>query len=84
VTIAIVNGYEAVKVIRSELNDFSVVIGTESSPTNLPLMYKENQLSAQTSAVNEVNFPVEVAVVVVTVLDASSGITAAALVLVTA
>jgi hypothetical protein len=84
VTIAIVNGYEAVNVIRSELNDFSVVIETESWPTSLPLMYKENQLSAHTSAVNEVNFPVVAAVVVVTMLDASSGITAATLVLVTA
>jgi hypothetical protein len=77
-----VNGYEAVNVIRSELNDLSVVIATESSPTNLPLIYKENQLSAQTSAVNEVNFAVAAIVVGVTVFDESSGVTAATPVLV--
>ena len=36
--------------MRSELNERSVFIDTESSPTNSPLMYNENQLSAHTSA----------------------------------
>ena len=39
------------KVIVSALNERSVVIGTESSPTISPLTYSENQLSAHTSAV---------------------------------
>jgi hypothetical protein len=45
-------------------------------------MYKENQLSAHTSAVNEVNFAVAAIVAGVTVFDESSGVTAATLVLV--
>ena len=36
----------------SALNERSVVMGTESSPTASPLTVSENQLSAHTSAVN--------------------------------
>jgi hypothetical protein len=49
-TTAMVSGYVAVNLIFSLLNDFSVVIGTESVPTFLPFTYNSNQLSAQTSA----------------------------------
>ena len=63
----------AVKLICSELKDLSVVIETESSPTNLPLIYNENQLSAQTSALNDNIFAFSLVEVGVIVLVVSSG-----------
>ena len=65
---AIVSGYDAVNVIVSALNDRSVVIGTESSPTSSPLTYSENQLSAHTSAVKVELTPSGAAVSVVSIV----------------
>ena len=56
--------------MRSLLKERCVVIGTESSPTSLPLTYRANQLSPQMSAINFVGAPdalVEVGIAVLRV-----------------